>query len=336
MADLLGFDVSKWQGGAWNGSGDFTFGVVKLTEGVGYKDSAADRHMAAILAQPIVPGGYHFARPDLNPGTSGAYAEADWFWAVASSYGGAIGMLLAHDAESAGGSASWCQDFAGRLFWRSGGYNTIFYSFWAWMTSRGIVGSDVLARSALWLAWPDANGALPGPAVSMQQWGLTSVPGISGGVDANRFFGTLPQLEALTVGGGAGGLTVAQIDDLQRQLGDVLSLLLFGSAAAYADPAKNPNGWSAPDGKGHLTRAYEGMMASQGAALTALGVEKAEVDALLAGIRAPAVVDMVALLAGLVPHLQVIDEVALLAHLDTLPPATAAAVKAGFAKALAG
>ncbi len=43
-----------------------------------------------------------------------------------------------------------------------------------------------------------------------------------------------------------------------------------------------------------------------------------------------------ALLAGLVPHLQVIDEAALLAHLDTLPPATAAAVKAGFAKALAG
>ncbi len=52
------------------------------------------------------------------------------------------------------------------------------------------------------------------------------------------------------------------------------------------------------------------------------------------GIDAAALI--AALLAGLVPHLQVIDEAALLAHLDTLPPTTAAAVKAGFAKALAG
>jgi GH25 family lysozyme M1 (1,4-beta-N-acetylmuramidase) len=204
MADALSlFDVSKWQSGAYAGGGGFVGGLAKLGEGVGYKDDAADRHVAAILAQPIVPGGYHFGRPDLNPGTAGAYAEADWFWRVAASYGGAKGMLLALDAESAGGSAQWCDDFLGRLSWRSGGYNGLFYSYWSWMQTRGIIGAPLLQRSPLWFAWPDANGGFPIGAVAMQQYGLTSVPGISGSVDANRFFGSLANLKALTVGGGA-------------------------------------------------------------------------------------------------------------------------------------
>jgi hypothetical protein len=35
----------------------------------------------------------------------------------------------------------------------------------------------------------------------MQQWGVTPVPGLSGGVDANRYFGSLDQLRALAIGG---------------------------------------------------------------------------------------------------------------------------------------
>jgi hypothetical protein len=202
MADPTGFDCSQWQNGEYAGGGGFAFGIAKLTEGVGYKDPAADRHMAAILRQAIIPGGYHFARPDLNGGVSGAYAEADWFWTVATSYGGARGMLLGQDAESAGGSAAWCDAFTGRLAWRLGGYLAPFYSYWSWMTTRGIVGSAVLQRSALWLAWPDSNGALPRLSVSIQQYGLTSVPGLVGQVDANRFFGTIADLRALTVGAG--------------------------------------------------------------------------------------------------------------------------------------
>jgi hypothetical protein len=196
-----GFDVSIYQSGSYAGGGGFSYGIGKLSEGVGYKDPAADRHMRAILNQPVVPGGYHFGRPDLNPGTSGAYTEADWFWRVATSYGGAIGMLLGLDAESAGGSVQWCSDFCGRLTWRLGGYNPWLYSYLDWMQSRGLVGSGLLSRCPLWFAWPDTNGSLPNLAVSMQQYGLTAVPGISGQVDANRFFGTRQQLERLTVGG---------------------------------------------------------------------------------------------------------------------------------------
>jgi len=195
-----GFDLSMFQAGSYSGGGGFSFAWAKLTEGVGYKDPAADRHMIAILNQPIVPAGYHFGRPDLNGGQGGAYAEADWFWTVATSYGGARGMLLGLDAESAGGSAGWCADFLGRLTWRSGGYNPWCYSYWNWMQTRGVVGAALLQTSPLWLAWPDANGDTPGGvAVSMQQYGLGGVPGIQGSVDLNRFYGSVEQLKKLTV-----------------------------------------------------------------------------------------------------------------------------------------
>jgi hypothetical protein len=127
-----------------------------------------------------------------------------------------------------------------------------------------------------------------------------------------------------------GDLNVAQLDDILR-------LLLFGEAPAYADPSGNPYGWSAPEGKGHLTRATEAVMAGQGAALNALGVEKTEVDAVLAGIRTPAPVDVSALAAALAAHLPpAVDVHALALELEAvLPGADAEAIKAALAQALA-
>ncbi len=87
------------------------------------------------------------------------------------------------------------------------------------------------------------------------------------------------------------------------QLDDVLRLLLFGEAPAYASASGNPAGWSAPGGKGHLTRAAEMMFANQGAILTNLGVEKAEVDAMLTAVKAPPAVDVEALATSIAAKL---------------------------------
>lgn len=293
MAELAGFDCSQWQAGAYSGGGGFSFGIVKLVEGVGYKDPAADRHMAAILAQPIIPGGYAFTRPDLNPGTAGAYAEADWFWSVASSYGGARGMLLVNDAESAGGSAQWCQDWAGRLAWRAGGYNPWLYSYLVWLQSRGIVGSALLAQDPLFFAWPDANGPLP-LAVSMQQYGLTSVPGIVGQVDADRFFGDPDQLKELTVGGNTDmGLLPDERDWLHR----ALSIMADG-------PQSLADGTPVPTYPNLLGQTLMATIPALGAKLDALlkaeGVEQAALDALAAnGAAASQVTSALAALADL-------------------------------------
>lgn len=201
MAEVIfGFDTSKWQGGAYTGGGGYLFGVAKATEGVGYLDSAWDRHITAILNQPIIPGAYHFSRPDLNPGTRGAWAEADWFWAVVSARGGAGGMLLANDMEAGQGAlGGWRDEFNGRLAWQAGGYQAGWYTYWNFAYTRAL---NYPTPYWGWLAWPDANGALPGTnfQVAMQQFGLAGVPGLTGGVDVNRFFGSEAQLAQLTVG----------------------------------------------------------------------------------------------------------------------------------------
>lgn len=99
----------------------------------------------------------------------------------------------------------------------------------------------------------------------------------------------------------AGGTDMTPEQD--QRLADVLYLLLFGAAPRFADPAQNPMGWSTPDGKGHLTRVAEVLTANDGSILTALGVEKSEVDAMLAAVKTPAPVDVDALAAALIPHL---------------------------------
>lgn len=87
-----------------------------------------------------------------------------------------------------------------------------------------------------------------------------------------------------------------------QRLADVLSLLLFGAAPRFADPSQNPMGWSAPDGKGHLTRTTEVLAANDGAILADLGVEKPEIDAMLAAVKAPAAIDADAVATALATH----------------------------------
>lgn len=254
MADLEGFDVSQWQAGAYSGGG-FSFGFAKATESIGYQDPAWTRHIRAILAQPIVPGAYHFARPDLDPGTAGAYAEADWFWRVVTAVGGAKGMLLALDLEVGGGQlGQWRDDFCGRLAWRLGGYQPGWYSYWAFILSRGLNSAPPYWS---WLAWPDANGNLPSSsfAVSMQQYGLTTVPGITGQVDANRFFGSVDQLRALTVGGarpappppihgGSSDMSLALAARLDGSGNDIFRIAPDGSVWVQgAAPPWTPGAW---------------------------------------------------------------------------------------------
>lgn len=78
LADA-GFDSSNWQGcvnaqAAKNAGA--AFGLVKVTEGVGYTDRTADCSMTSLRNAGLRRAVYHFARPDLG---SSPEAEADWF-----------------------------------------------------------------------------------------------------------------------------------------------------------------------------------------------------------------------------------------------------------------
>lgn len=201
---LFGIDVSKWQAQPdWQAVKDsgVAYAIAKATEGWGYIDPEFRRNWSEIRRVGIpVRGAYHFARPDLG---SSPQTEADWFLEVVQPE---PGDLLALDAESVGGSASWCLAFLDRIWDRLSGYRALFYSYVVWINSRGLAAEPRLAGYPLWLAWPDSNGPLytpaPWSAVSIQQYGYVRVPGISGDVDANRFFGDSTDLRRLTIGGG--------------------------------------------------------------------------------------------------------------------------------------
>lgn len=219
---ISGFDVSKWQPSVYAGGGGFAFGLAKATEGNGYADIMYTPHLAAIRAHGLIAGAYHFARPDLG---NSPEAEADWFLAVV---GDPTGLLLALDLEAGGGNLqSWRDRFCDRVEQRAGKpcwwYS---YDHFVRLHSLNTAGTPY----PYWAAWPDSNGQLPtynfGPPV-MQQWGLTGVPGIGGQIDANRFFGSVADLGALTIGGGgAKGRKKMDRDDWAAFYGALIVIVL--------------------------------------------------------------------------------------------------------------
>ncbi len=215
---LTGCDVSWWQGGALSAPDGMSFALAKATEGAGFKDPAYDRHMSAIRAHPdLVPGAYPFLRPDLG---NSPESEAEWFWRVIEAGpGGAQGLLLPADLEVGSGPLLGHRDrFCARLQTLAAGAPVGWYSYSSFIRTHALN-----APTSYWgfLAWPDSNGPLPAVnfQVVMQQYGLRSVPGIGGMVDANRFFGSLADLRALTVGG-----SVAPPEDLALE--DVMPLTI--------------------------------------------------------------------------------------------------------------
>jgi len=84
-ADITGPDVASYQhpGGAsidWsqvkNSGRNFAF--VKATEGTGYVNPYFGAEWAAIQANGMVRGGYHYAKPDSSPTSAAAQAGISW------------------------------------------------------------------------------------------------------------------------------------------------------------------------------------------------------------------------------------------------------------------
>jgi hypothetical protein len=180
-------DVSAWQGPfPWAeavavGVG---LGIAKASEGVGFTDPQWGANLSALLTPgPIVPGSYHFLRPDLG---DDPVAEAGWYLGrhPAACFDPAVPWVFSLDAESAGGSAAGCYAFLDAVSSRTG-YSSWFYSFANWITGRGVAAYD----RPLWLAWPNPGEPplLGWPALTMVQYGSRALS--VGQVDADRFMG---------------------------------------------------------------------------------------------------------------------------------------------------
>lgn len=85
----LGTDVSGYQPSInWTTvkNAGVAFVWAKATEGTGYTNPYFTAQEAGATGVGIYVGAYHFARPSLHPGISGADAEAAYFWSVAGNY----------------------------------------------------------------------------------------------------------------------------------------------------------------------------------------------------------------------------------------------------------
>jgi len=220
---LEGIDVSQW-----NGTIDYTavkasgrsFVVAKATEGIGFTDPTWARNRSAASAAGLAVTGYHFARPDLNPGNP--VGEADWF---ASQLGLTPGMLVpALDLEVSGGLSTtalinWVQGFLDEVYRKTGARPMIYVSpgFWSGHMGDTRKFADE-GYTVLWVAHWYVNT----PTVPAQNWGghgwtfwqytdCGIVPGVpSKCVDLDRFNGT--DMSSVTY---AAGFTVDATPDQQ-------------------------------------------------------------------------------------------------------------------------
>lgn len=219
MAEVLGMDISKWQGVEnWNvNAPKIQFALMKATEGAltpGTSDAVAIKEFgldpqfrtnwAQAKAHGLVRGAYHFARPDLG---NSAAQEAAWFVHVVGS-DLQPGDIVALDFEPtpsvnwAGWATEWMLAVKAAF-----GFNPLFYSFRVFPTKYKITYTFVKSHGVdpgLWLSAPD--GPVPAPPVG--GWPFTAIQQRASGVPGGDiFFGTLDQLKKYGKPGLAGDAT---------------------------------------------------------------------------------------------------------------------------------
>jgi GH25 family lysozyme M1 (1,4-beta-N-acetylmuramidase) len=192
-----GIDISHWQGTIdWakvKGSGR-TFVFAKATEGIGFEDSNYDANKAGAMAQGMMFGAYHFARP----GSNDPVAEADWFVDTAKLQHGMLLPVL--DLEITGGLGttaltSWVKAWLQRVDQRIGAKPMIYTSPSFWRNAMG--DSRWFADNGYAMLWV-AHWGVTSPSVPATNWGGRSwtfwqyssdgtVPGISGRVDLDVY-----------------------------------------------------------------------------------------------------------------------------------------------------
>lgn len=200
MTITLGNDIARYQGDVnydvFKNNSQFV--IVKASEGVGYTDLKFSRNQIEARRVGLLLGYYHFARPDLG---NTPEAEADYFLKTI----GALrdGELLCLDYECANQKqehVDWCRKWLDRVYSATKVRPFIYLNqsqvkSFNWQTV-------VDGNFALWIAAytkdPYKNDFATGAfkTAAMQQWtNAQSVPGISGNVDGNVFFGDLATLK---------------------------------------------------------------------------------------------------------------------------------------------
>lgn len=199
-----GFDSSNWQGcidaqAAKNAGA--SFGVVKVTEGVGFVDRSAACSMTSLRNAGLRRAVYHFARPDRGASPE---AEADWFNAHTVGYRnqGVIPVLDWEPRAPYNTYVWWALRWLQRVEQVWGTKPMIYMSA---STTRVADWAPVVRNNnGLWVAGyyrgyaPDSLRNPGGVPYNVSPWSLAAmwqysssgnVPGVGRKVDVNWFYG---------------------------------------------------------------------------------------------------------------------------------------------------
>jgi GH25 family lysozyme M1 (1,4-beta-N-acetylmuramidase) len=192
----LGNDISRWQGDVnfdtFKNNSQFV--IIKSSEGNGFTDPKFTRNQAESRRVGLPLGYYHFARPDLG---NTPEVEADYFLKIIGSpVEGEVYVLDYEPASNPGDVVAWCKAFLDRVLEKTGTKPLIYLNQ---SQVKSFNWQPVIdAGFGLWIAAytfdPNKNDVEIGkwPFAAIQQWtNKQSVPGISGNVDGNVFFGTI-------------------------------------------------------------------------------------------------------------------------------------------------
>ena len=248
-ADITGPDVASYQhpGGAsidWgqvrNSGRNFAF--VKATEGTGYVNPYFGADWAAIQANGMVRGSYHYAKPDSSP--TSAAEQARYFVSVAGRMQATGDLAPILDFEDSGGLSpsalvTWVHSWLDTITALTGRTPIIYTYPYFWQSAMG--NNAGFTQYPLWIADYNGGSAPRTPLIggwnSWTFWQYTdagSIPGVPTGVDISKFCcdsGTLSSL--------ANGATTAPPSAILAHytaLGGASSYLGQVNGAEYAVP----------------------------------------------------------------------------------------------------
>jgi GH25 family lysozyme M1 (1,4-beta-N-acetylmuramidase) len=229
--DIQGIDISHWQGTisktTWGSIKDagYDFVFMKATQGNSYNDPEFANNITRSTSKGLLAGPYHFCELDTGYGDpTDPVTEANHFLSIIMPYyqtGSYLPPVADVERFPTGLTtaqlqtltSTWVQAFSDRIYDALGVRPIVYNSL---SKANSYYTSSVAGSHELWLAWWKGTGTTSPPVASdTPKWGIwqfwqwsdgadsiaqaNPVPGISGNVDRDVYYGNETQLNNLTV-----------------------------------------------------------------------------------------------------------------------------------------
>jgi GH25 family lysozyme M1 (1,4-beta-N-acetylmuramidase)/LysM repeat protein len=181
------------------------FVYIKATEGIGYVDPDVDHHLNGARAAGILPGLYHFARPDTNSPEADAASFASALTARGAAQAGWLPPCLDLERDAPVNMIAWSQRFLATVREQTGHGPAMLYANTSWWQHQLGGGGWLDDQTSAWVAHygrdPGEPGWKGGRAVMHQYADDGRIEGYPAGIDMDYCW---VDLSALSQGGTPG------------------------------------------------------------------------------------------------------------------------------------